>query len=834
MADNVTLLDLSFNTDGAIEGLDALIEKSIELAEKKEQLRKALKDEQAQLEAAKRSYKDGTSSQGEYSAAVDKAAKASIELKKQMLDVTSEIKDNNAEIKVNKTLLDSQATSVNALRAQLAKNTSELNAMSAAQRENTEEGQKMVAETKAISDRLKELEKGVGDTRRNVGNYAESVVEAMAATKGLSGGTGALVSSMSGGINIVKAFNAALKANPVLAIIGLIMTLISIIEGLMKRNSELANSLKAAFAPYEVMFGLLMDYITEFMGAVAAAITWVSDAITGLLDNLGLISDATKQAAKDAKALTEQEYKLYQTETDLIVPLAEQKRRMEELKSIGADQLKTEKERKEALAAAVEISKQMEASEVGLLKQKYEQIKAQNKLGYTSQEDARKEQEALAALAAKQAEYTSQRKEIISQVSGLEKTARDKSIAEGNAARQKTAQERLKTEAKIQDDIKKKQEATLREMEQNIVALDLVARESEILDNSLELKIKNQEKYNDESLKLEKYRLEQGLITRQEYDNKALEADIQLREMREEQRKANEEADKQRAAVDMANSQELKMLEMQNEFDLRQAVLDAHYQQELDNAERIGADTSLVKAKYEKYQEELTKQRVNAELEMASGLAGQLSSLLGEESVAGKAFAVVQATINTYLGATKALATGGFAGIAQAAIVIAFGLKQVASITKTKNPDTKISTSTKKYAKGGQIFGASHANGGVTFHGSNGQVFEAEGGENVYIMKKTASADIAALSAINEAHGGNSFGTSGMYKFAEGGQVASISTSGFSAPVQRDANLSDESINKLAMVVIDAISSMPNPIVTVQDINGGQNNVQVVQNSALL
>ena len=175
MAENVTLLDLSFNTDGAIEGLDALISKSIELAEKKDQLRKALKEEQTQLEAAKKSYKDGTTSQADYSAAVDKAAKASIELKKQMLDVTAEIKDNNSEIKVNKTLLDSQATSVNALRAQLAKNTSELNAMSAAQRENCDEGQKMVAETKAISDRLKEMEKGVGDTRRNVGNYADSL-----------------------------------------------------------------------------------------------------------------------------------------------------------------------------------------------------------------------------------------------------------------------------------------------------------------------------------------------------------------------------------------------------------------------------------------------------------------------------------------------------------------------------------------------------------------------------------------------------------------------------------------------------------------------------------
>ena len=68
----------------------------------------------------------------------------------------------------------------------------------------------------------------------------------------------------------------------------------------------------------------------------------------------------------------------------------------------------------------------MEEKEVGLLKQKYEQIKAQNELSYTSQEDARKEAEALAALEAKRAEYTTKRKEVISQISGLEKTERDK------------------------------------------------------------------------------------------------------------------------------------------------------------------------------------------------------------------------------------------------------------------------------------------------------------------------------------------------------------------------------------------------------------------------
>lgn len=38
------------------------------------------------------------------------------------------------------------------------------------------------------------------------------------------------------------------------------------------------------------------------------------------------------------------------------------------------------------------------------------------------------------------------------------------------------------------------------------------------------------------------------------------------------------------------------------------------------------------------------------------------------------------------------------------AIVIAFGMKQVATIAKQKDPDTKINTSVKKYAKGGQIY----------------------------------------------------------------------------------------------------------------------------------
>lgn len=832
MADQVTLLDLSFDTSGALDGLDALIEKSLELAEQKKQLSAALKDEQAQVNAAAKAYKAGSISQEEYRKIVSNSTKAQTDLTKQMIETNKSISDNNSEIKVNTTLLTSQETSVNALRAQLAKNTKELNAMSAETRNNTADGQKLVTATKEISDRLKEMEKAAGDTRRNVGNYAESVQEALSSTQGLSGATGALASNMSGSISTIKSFNATLKANPVLFIVSTILILISTVEKLMKRNTEMATNLKAAFAPFEVIFSRILDGITNLLNGVAEAIDWVSTKVVSLLSSIGLISDETAKAANAAKELTKQEQAIYEMETDSLVTLADMSRELAAQKNILSDQTKSVKERTAATNQGLSVLKQMENIEVGILQQKYDQIKAQNDLKKATAEERRAENEALAALKAKQAEYTDKANEFISQRSSFEAEEISKNSAAAQAAELAKANAAIKAAQDAEKAKRELQAETIKQMEVALTTLDLSIKERELNSNTTADKLKNQEEYNAESLKLEQYRLEQGLITQQEYDNKATQLRLQELQTRQQLEAEQEKLNQERKAMDEANRKELEMSEITNQYDLRQAQLDAQYQQELAAAERIGADTTLVQQKYEKAKEDLTKARVNSELTMTAGLAGQMSDLLGEESAAGKAFGVVQATINTYLGATKALAQGGILGIAQAAIVIAFGMKQVMSIAKQKDPDTKISTSVKKYAKGGQIFGKSHAQGGVTFRGDNGQVFEAEGGENIYIMKKTASAEINALSALNEAHGGNSFATSGLYKFADGGMVASISEANRAVRQMDNIRLSNETINQLAGVVIGAVASMPNPVVSVQDINTGQHDVAVVQNLA--
>lgn len=837
MADQVTLLDLNFGTSEAEKGLDALIAKSMALAKTKKDLQAAYASEKKELDALNQNYADGLVEQNKYDATVKKLNKSLIETQKAILDNTEANKKNNAEIKSTKTLLDNEATSVNALRAQLAQNTTELNKMSEAQRTTSKEGRDLTEQTKALSDKLKELEKSVGDNRRNVGNYAESVKDGILQTQGLTGGTGALVGQMKSGITGVQAFNAALKANPIIFVVSLVLTLIGIIEKLMKRNSELATSLQAAFAPFKAIFGRLLDWITGLFEGVAFVLENIAKGVTWLLDKLGLISEETKKAADEAARLAGETQRIYKEETKALVPMARMRRELEELKTLAADQNKTTAERTKLLKEAAEKLHIIRDLELAVLNSKYKQIKAENQLGYTSDEDYRKEQEALAALEAAKASYATQEKEMIGQMTGLEKSERDKQVANAKAAaekKKKAAEAATKAEAeavkKQAEVLKKAQEETIKAYEQSVKTMEL-----EIAENQLrtgKTSIEESQRVINEQIALEKFKRDQNLITEQEYLNnvRALNLQFETEVKAEADRKIEQK--KAADALNLENDRALADMKLQNDLDNQLARLDAMKAAEIANAEAVGADTTAITEKYEIMKDETKKKYYNAQLEMAAGTAGQLSELLGKESAAGKAFATAQALINTYLGASKALAQGGFWGIAQAAIVVASGMKQVMSINKTKEPDTKVNTSVKKFAKGGQIYGASHAAGGVTFTGSNGQQFEAEGGENMYILNRKASGAINALSALNMEYGGRSFGSSGVYRYANGGKIDVGGGSTMQLP--SNFSLSNDSLRKLAAIMYDSVASVPAPRVAVTDIDEGQQQYNSVQVAASL
>ena len=84
---------------------------------------------------------------------------------------------------------------------------------------------------------------------------------------------------------------------------------------------------------------------------------------------------------------------------------------------------------------------------------------------------------------------------------------------------------------------------------------------------------------------------------------------------------------------------------------------------------------------------QIERAQTETKLSIISNALGTIAEAVGKETAAGKALAISQALINTYLGATKALATypPPFGAIA-AATVVAAGLLQVNAIRKQKLP----------------------------------------------------------------------------------------------------------------------------------------------------
>lgn len=107
---------------------------------------------------------------------------------------------------------------------------------------------------------------------------------------------------------------------------------------------------------------------------------------------------------------------------------------------------------------------------------------------------------------------------------------------------------------------------------------------------------------------------------------------------------------------------------------------------ELELLHATEEEKQQLREKYAKLENELTKQTQIENAQIVTQALGQIASLIGEQTAFGKAVAVAQATIDTYVGANKALAQGGLFGAIGAAGVIASGIANVRTILATKTP----------------------------------------------------------------------------------------------------------------------------------------------------
>ena len=151
--------------------------------------------------------------------------------------------------------------------------------------------------------------------------------------------------------------------------------------------------------------------------------------------------------------------------------------------------------------------------------------------------------------------------------------------------------------------------------------------------------------------------------------------------------KVVEEAEKE---VSILQDMEVKKL------DIRKATLDKTLEfQKLENEGlKQGLDLKLQIAQTER---QINKQKIadmNEALEATASTLGEVADLFGRESAAGKAAAIAQATIDTYLSAQKAYTStvgvpivGPVLAPISAGLAIAAGIKNIKAITAVKIPN---------------------------------------------------------------------------------------------------------------------------------------------------
>jgi hypothetical protein len=219
-----------------------------------------------------------------------------------------------------------------------------------------------------------------------------------------------------------------------------------------------------------------------------------------------------------------------------------------------------------------------------------------------------------------------------------------------------------------------------------------IAEEEIKTNDALESQIKIFEELTDaqqrelQKRKKQRQKEEEDIILQRQVDQaeKAKEEILRLTAETEERRKQQE-------IINQEN--ELALLEgnLLSELEIERIKLERQYEQEIEFAEKIGADRTLIEKKFSNAREEIARAENNAKLSLAQDFFSNIAQIAGEGTAVGKAAAVAATTISTYQAATGAFASlssipivGPVLGAVAAAAAIAAGIANVRKILAVK------------------------------------------------------------------------------------------------------------------------------------------------------
>jgi len=309
-------------------------------------------------------------------------------------------------------------------------------------------------------------------------------------------------------------------------------------------------------------------------------------------------------------------------------------------------------------------------------------------------------------------------------------------------------------------------------------------------------------------------RKEQGQINEQEYLDAINLINENNRVKNEEAEKIREEAKKEQKLIDLENQRIIDEEKFTNDFDRQIEDERIRYEAEKKAAETNGANLNLIEQKHATANKKINETKEAAKRQAAADTLGDLASLLGEETAAGKAAAIAQATINTYSGIAQVWGADSVlpepfataAKVVSTGVVLASGLGAVKKITSTKTP---------QLAGGGIV---PKLSSGVINNGANLEIPLTNGDDTLAYLTQGE----LVLSQKQQADMGGSafFRSHKIPGFANGGLVGGTSNLGSQGGIKIDMDLLAQ---KIGEQVGRANASLPAPRVGVDTITQAQN-----------
>jgi hypothetical protein len=501
-------------------------------------------------------------------------------------------------------------------------------------------------------DSAKKVE-GVQNAVKNTGAGVKDAGAQFGKLKGELGALSPALGQASQGVGaLTQAFNI-LKANPIIGVFALIAGLVVALFQKFKQMEGVADSLGKAFG---TLSGVFNTFINGILTPLIDGFTWLIENVTGgLISALSALGVTTEQTAQRFGEITEALDDLEDAQKNSAIATAEANRKLQEAREIAADANVPIKQRIAALKEAARIEKEESDKVIAI-----------------NQTKARLLLESMAI-------ELGARADVI------------KSIREGSIESLKAARLELMN-------MKNVDKEKLSQIDAMIIAAEDAAAQSAKIAKKTQGQITSIEK--EESDKRVAKRKEEAAakkaIEDEEAKRKQALIDAEVRAFKLQVQAAENKTN----AENEAKAKEIKDRESDDAYLQSQFEVEGQrVQTVLDNKDKeVVASNKL--AEVDKKNADLKKAEQQAQFDLAQQSLDIIGGLVDKNSIAGKSIAVAQAIMNTYEGASKAIAQGGIFGPIAAAATVAAGLINVKKIISTKIPSMK---------GGSEVSGASSA-----------------------------------------------------------------------------------------------------------------------------